>query len=102
MHTAKPAMAAKVSAWAGSLKKINVSFSPTASEPKQVAAVREMLRQLKAPRAGAPDKLVTNVQLNASGADVRVSMQFASGKTVVIPPEGLKMRELRAVVEDHS
>lgn len=94
-------MAAKTAGWAASLKSVSVAFSPAASAPKHVAAVRELLRQLRTPRAGASDKLATNVQLAMSG-DVEVKFHFASGKMISVPPEGLKMRELRAVIEAHT
>jgi hypothetical protein len=88
-------------AWAKSLKAVRVAFSPVSSRPKSVAAVREMLRQLRTPQAGASDKLVTDVQLRTSG-EVEVTLEFASGKKVLVPKEGLKMRDLRSIVEDNA
>ena len=88
--------------WASSLKAVSVRFSPTTSSPKGVAAVREMLRQLRTPGAGASEKLVTDVQLGTSGAAVDVKLTFLSGKSVSVPKEGLKMQALRALVEDNA
>jgi hypothetical protein len=88
--------------WASSLKAVSVRFSPTTSSPKGIAAVREMLRQLRTPLAGASDKLITDVQLGTSGSAVDVKLTFTSGKSISVPKEGLNMQALRALVEDNA
>ncbi|KAG8458446.1 hypothetical protein KFE25_004324 [Diacronema lutheri] len=93
--------AAGAAGWASSLKLVSVTFSPVASAPRGVTAVREMLRQLRTAKAGASDKLVTNVQLRTSG-DVQLTLQFASGKKIAVQPESLSMRDIRALIEDNA
>mmetsp|Transcript_38120 Transcript_38120/g.94273 ORF Transcript_38120/g.94273 Transcript_38120/m.94273 type:complete len:98 (+) Transcript_38120:89-382(+) len=88
--------------WAANLKAISVRFSPSASPWNHVAAVRELLRQLRTPHAGTSDKLPTEVKLLTSETTVTVKMTFISGKTVTIPQDELRMRAMRAIVEDNA
>lgn len=92
---------ARHAGFASGLKAIAVSFSPTASTPKRVAAVRELLRQLRTTHAGADPKLETRVQLQPRG-EVEVALTFTSGAKLDVPADQIKVRDMIALIEDHA
>mmetsp|Transcript_8690 Transcript_8690/g.22489 ORF Transcript_8690/g.22489 Transcript_8690/m.22489 type:complete len:98 (+) Transcript_8690:12-305(+) len=85
--------------FAASLKSVTVSFSPTASSPKRVAAVRELLRQLRTPHAGADPKLETKTELRRQG-EVSVVLSFAPGTKVDVPADQLNVRDMISLIEE--